>query len=54
MAVFQHEIIDIDNDELFTEKDWIGRGKKYDWTNLPGYVTSAKDASFEIPHKSFH
>jgi hypothetical protein len=43
MPSFQHEIIDIGNDELlFKEKDWIGRGKKYDWTNLPGYVTSAK------------
>jgi hypothetical protein len=37
MPSFQHEIIDIGNDELlFEEKDWIGRGKKYDWTNLPG------------------
>ena len=49
MAISQGTLIEVDDDELFEEKEWIGRGKKYDWANLPGCVTSAKNASLEIP-----
>jgi len=49
MATSQGMVIEVDDDELFEEKEWIGRGKKYDWAVLPGYVTSAKNSSLEIP-----
>jgi len=49
MARSQGTLIEVDDDELFEEKEWIGRGKKYDWSNLPGCVTSAKNTSLEIP-----
>jgi len=34
MAHSQGTLIEVDDDELFKEKEWIGRGKKYDWSNL--------------------
>ena len=38
-----------DIDEYFFEKDWIGRGKIYDQTKLPAFVTIAKSKVLEIP-----
>lgn len=54
MAISAETLIEVDDDELFEEKVWIGRGKKYDWANLPGSVTSAKNASLEVPGDFLH
>jgi hypothetical protein len=53
MVISQGAMIEVD-DKLFDEKEWIGRGKKYDWATLPGYVTSAKNISLEIPEIFAH
>jgi hypothetical protein len=46
------EIDDID--EPFVEKEWIGRGRKYDWAKLPAFVTNARREIMAIPQKFHH
>ncbi|KAF8148090.1 hypothetical protein B0H34DRAFT_669139 [Crassisporium funariophilum] len=41
--------MEVDDDDFFEEEEWIGRGRVYDWANLPGCVTSAKNATLAIP-----
>ncbi|PPQ73525.1 hypothetical protein CVT25_012435 [Psilocybe cyanescens] len=54
MAKSQGIVIEVDDDEFFKEEEWIGKGKKYDWEKLPGYVTSAKNTSLKIPETFLH
>ena len=45
------EINDID--EPFVEKEWIGRGRKYDWAKLPAFVTNARREIMAIPQNFY-
>ena len=42
-----------DVDESFVEKEWIGKGRKYDWAELPAFVTNARREIMAIPQNFY-